>query len=56
MIESIFSSSYPEKEPAKPEYKSARVEKGAPEFESETNYESVMGLVWEIYLTHYTIG
>ena len=51
MIESIFSSSYPE-EPAKPEYKAARVEKGAPEFESETNYESVMGLVWEIYLTH----
>ena len=47
MTESIFSSSYPEKEPAKPEYKTARVGKGAPEFESETNYESVMGLVWE---------
>ena len=34
-----------QKEPAKPEYKAARVEKVAPEFESETNYESVMGLV-----------
>ena len=29
----------------KPEHKAAHVEKGAPEFASETNYESVMGLV-----------
>ena len=29
----------------KPEYKAARVEIGAPEFASETNYESVMRLV-----------
>ena len=45
MIESIFSSSYPEKEPAKPEYKAARVEKGAPEFAKvKLNYRSVVVL------------